>query len=195
VTKIVRRHPHVFGDVRADSVDQVLRNWERIKSDERGEARGAADGRSAADREPEDGDERTDTDAAMPDAFRGLSRALPALAYAQEIQERAASLGYDWPDVVPVFEKVEEELRELREARDEHERHEEIGDVLLVVVNVARKLGIDAEAALRGANAKFARRFAYVERLAADRHVRLNELSFEVLDELWREAKAGTASR
>ena len=186
--KIVRRHPHVFGDVRADSVDQVLRNWERIKADERAERDGA----------PESDDRGRDVeqpDPAMPAAFRGLSPSLPALAYAQEIQERAASLGYDWPDVRPVFEKLDEELRELRDAADGSQRREELGDVLLVVVNLARKLGIDAEAALRAANAKFARRFAYVERLAADRDVRLTDLSFEALDELWRAAKAETASR
>jgi tetrapyrrole methylase family protein/MazG family protein len=189
MTKIVRRHPHVFGDVRADTVGQVLQNWERIKADERAER----DGSPEFDERVND-NEQTERDHGMPAAFRGLSKSLPALAYAQEMQERAASLGYDWPDVSHVLEKVEEELHELREAADENTRREEVGDVLLVVVNLARKLGIDAEAALRGGNAKFARRFAHVERLAAERNVRLEELSFEALDELWRAAKTETRS-
>jgi tetrapyrrole methylase family protein / MazG family protein len=179
MTKIVRRHPHVFGDVHANSVDQVVRNWERIKADERagmdGEGEPSSDGMAAA--------------------FRGLSRSLPALAYSQEIQERAASLGYDWPAVEPVMDKLEEELGELRDAPNEERRREEFGDLLLVIVNLGRKMGIDTEAALRGANAKFARRFAEVERLAAARDVRLSELSFDELDELWRAAKQVEAAR
>jgi tetrapyrrole methylase family protein/MazG family protein len=172
MTKIVRRHPHVFGDVDARSVEQVIRNWERIKADERA----ALDGNGSS----RDG---------MPAAFRGLSRSLPALAYSQEIQERAASLGYDWPAMEPVLEKLAEELGELQRATSDEHRTEEFGDLLLVLVNIGRKMGIDTEAALRAANAKFARRFAEVERLAAAREVRLTDLSFEELDELWRAAK------
>jgi tetrapyrrole methylase family protein / MazG family protein len=173
MTKIVRRHPHVFGDVHANSVDQVVRNWERIKADER--AGMHSEGEPSGD--------------GMAAAFRGLSRSLPALAYSQEIQERAASLGYDWPAIDPVIEKLEEELRELRDAPNEERRIEEFGDLLLVIVNLGRKMGIDTEAALRAANAKFARRFAEVERLASARDVRLSELSFDELDELWQTAK------
>jgi MazG family protein len=170
MAKIIRRHPHVFGEVEARSVDQVLRSWERIKADER-----AASGREQA--------------AGMPEAFAGLSRSLPALAYSQEMQERAASLGYDWPDVVGVVEKMQEETRELLHAADPGRRKEELGDLLMVTVNLGRKLGVDAEAALRSASAKFARRFAEVERLAAAREVRLTELSPAALDELWQSAK------
>ena len=119
----------------------------------------------------------------------GLSRSLPALAYAQEMQERAASLGYDWPDVAGVLEKVREEAQELTEAASDAERREELGDLLLVLVNVGRKLEIDAEAALRQASAKFAARFAHVERLAEEHKVLLKDLSFDQLDELWKEAK------
>jgi MazG family protein len=180
MTKIIRRHPHVFGGVEARSVDQVLRNWELIKADERA-TRSAERPRGPA----REAGERP----GMPEAFAGLSTALPALAYAQEIQERAASLGYDWPQIVDIAEKVDEEVAELVAAVDETARREEVGDLLLVIVNLARRLGVDAEAALRRASAKFAARFAHVERLAADRGVDLRELDLDALDELWQAAK------
>jgi tetrapyrrole methylase family protein/MazG family protein len=193
MTKIIRRHPHVFGDVDARTVDDVVRNWERIKADERAAATDGFADELAYDRAETGANGRSRSE--IPDAFRGLSRSLPALSYSQEIQERAASLGYDWPAIEPVMEKLEEELAELRDAENGERRREEFGDLLLVIVNLGRKLGIDTEAALRSANAKFARRFAEVERLAAARDVRLNELSFDELDELWQRAKqAGRAS-
>jgi uncharacterized protein YabN with tetrapyrrole methylase and pyrophosphatase domain len=105
------------------------------------------------------------------------------------MQERAASLGYDWPSVEGVLDKVAEEAREVVEAADERAQAEELGDLLLVVVNLARRLGIDAEAALRSASAKFAARFAHVERLATERELELRNLSLDELDELWEEAK------
>ncbi len=176
MTKIVHRHPHVFGDVVADSSSDVLRNWEQIKAGER--ASRSADGAESAAGDP-----------AMPAAFAGLSRSLPALAYAQEMQERAASLGYDWPSVEGVLEKVTEEAREIAEAEDDRARTEELGDLLLVMVNLSRRLGIDAEAALRAASAKFAARFAQVERIAGEREVQLRNLTIDELDELWEEAK------
>ncbi len=176
VAKIVRRHPHVFGDVVANSAAEVIRNWEQIKAGER------------AARSTPQGDNE------MPAAFAGLSRSLPALAYAQEMQERAASLGYDWPSLEGVLDKVNEESAEIIAARDDLERREEFGDLLLVLVNMARKLGIDSEAALRGASAKFARRFAGVERLAAERGVDLRSLTLEELDELWQASKSATSA-
>jgi tetrapyrrole methylase family protein/MazG family protein len=180
MTKIVRRHPHVFGDVEAASVEQVVRNWEAIKAGERA----ARSDQSAPESRPEH------HPAEMPAAFAGLSRSLPALAYAQEMQERAASLGYDWPDAEGVVAKVKEELGELLSAADEAARHEEFGDLLLVVVNLGRWLGLDSEAALRAASAKFAARFARVERLAAERGVGLRDLDAAQLDGLWQGAKA-----
>jgi MazG family protein len=174
MAKIVHRHPHVFGEVEVESVDEVLRNWERIKAGERAE-RGAeavapsADGTAAA--------------------FVGLSRTLPALLHAQEMQERAASLGYDWPDVEGVIEKVGEEASELLAAEGADERRDEFGDLLLVIVNLGRKLGVDAESALRAASGKFGRRFARVERYAAEEGRSLQEMTFEELDELWDRAK------
>ncbi len=181
MTKIIRRHPHVFGDVIAESATEVLRNWEQIKADERAQ-------RSTGDDPPD-----APADAAMPAAFAGLSRSLPALAYAQEMQERAASLGYDWPENEGVIDKITEEARELTQATDDRARREEFGDLLLVLVNLARRLGIDAESSLRAASSKFAARFAHVERSAAERNVQLNSLSMVELDELWLAAKAGQA--
>jgi tetrapyrrole methylase family protein/MazG family protein len=190
--KIVRRHPHVFGDTDASTVGQVLRNWEQIKAAERAaqadvpapEA-GLSAGATAA----------SAATASLPEAFQGLARSLPALAYAQEMQARAAALGYDWPDVEGVIEKLEEEAVELLEAEDDAQRTEEFGDLLLVLVNLARKLNIDAEAALRAGNRKFARRFALVERYAAERGRSLDRMTFDELDELWDAAKAEMASR
>ena len=106
------------------------------------------------------------------------------------MQERAANLGYDWPSIEGVLDKVAEELGELREAANDAERAEEFGDLLFVLVNVARRHGIEAEAALRAANDKFRRRFASVERQAADRGVALRDLDFAALDALWDAAKA-----
>jgi tetrapyrrole methylase family protein/MazG family protein len=178
-TKIVRRHPHVFGEAEAATASDVNRQWERIKAAERASARAAAGA-----------DEATD---AARSALEGISGSLPALAASQEMQERAAALGYDWPTVDGILDKVAEELGEIAAADSPAARAEEYGDLLMVVVNVARRSGIDAEASLRRANAKFRRRFASVERQAADRGVALRDLSFEELDRLWDAAKAETA--
>ena len=172
--KIVRRHPHVFGDAVARTAADVNRQWERIKADER---MLAATGDPAATPAPRS-------------ALDGISASMPALAASQEMQERAAALGYDWPDVAGVLDKVAEELDELARAGDRVERQEEFGDLLLVVVNVGRKLGIESEAALRLANDKFRKRFRRVERMAAERGVALRDLDFTALDALWDAAKA-----
>jgi len=115
---------------------------------------------------------------------------MPALAASQEMQDRAANLGYDWPTIDGVLDKVAEEANELREAASRAETAEEFGDLLFVLVNVARRRGIEAEAAVRAANAKFRRRFGSVERQAADRGVALRDLDFDALDALWDAAKA-----
>jgi len=171
-TKIVRRHPHVFGESEARTASDVNRQWERIKQGERA---------AAADR---DGDDVPKS------ALDGISRSLPALAASQEMQERAANLGYDWPSIDGVLDKVSEEVRELAEAEDQAHRAEELGDLLFVLVNVGRKTGLEVEAALRSANDKFRRRFRHVERSAAARGVALRDCSFEELDALWDAAKA-----
>ncbi len=182
--KIVRRHPHVFGDAVARTAGDVNRQWERIKEAERAEADradvAAADGESSQGASP----------AAPRSALDGISRSLPALAASQEMQDRAAHLGYDWPTVDGIVEKVHEELAELLTADSEANRREELGDLLMVAVNYGRRHGIEAEAALREANDKFRRRFREVERLAAERGVALRDLDFAALDELWDAAKA-----
>ena len=175
-SKIVRRHPHVFGDAEARTASDVNRQWERIKAAEReDDADGATGG-------------------APKGALDGISGSLPALAASQEMQERAANIGYDWPSIDGVLDKVVEETEELREAADEGAPAgawaEELGDLLFVLVNVARKRGVEAEAALRAANAKFKRRFGRVESMAAGRGVALRDLDFAALDELWDAAKA-----
>jgi tetrapyrrole methylase family protein/MazG family protein len=173
-SKIVHRHPHVFGESEARTAADVNRQWERIKAGERaaaaaGAGEGAAPPKSALD---------------------GISRSLPSLAASQEMQERAANLGYDWPSIDGVLDKVREEVGELVEAEDDAHRAEELGDLLFVLVNVGRKSGIEVEAALRAANEKFRRRFRHVELAAAARGVALRDCSFEELDALWDAAKA-----
>jgi uncharacterized protein YabN with tetrapyrrole methylase and pyrophosphatase domain len=114
---------------------------------------------------------------------------MPALAASQEMQERAAALGYDWPTIDGIVAKVHEELAELDAAETAADRAEEAGDLLLVLVNLARRHGVEAEAALRGANDKFRRRFGSVERMVAARGIALRDLDFAELDELWDAAK------
>jgi MazG family protein len=184
--KIIRRHPHVFGDAEARTASDVNRQWERIKAAER-----------EAAAEPHAAPERLEPDqasSAVPrSALAGISGSLPALAASQEMQDRAAHLGYDWPSTDGVLDKIAEEAGELAVAAEAADQAEELGDLLFVVVNLARRLGIDAEAALRSANAKFRTRFGVVERLAAERQVALRDLSFDELDALWDRAKEETA--
>jgi MazG family protein len=181
--KVVRRHPHVFGDAEARTASDVNRQWERIKATERAAASAGADD---PDAEP--------APAHPPgSALDGISRSMPALAASQEMQARASAIGYDWPSVEGIVGKVREELGELLHAEGPAAREEELGDLLMVVVNLARHHGVDAEAALRAANDKFRRRFRVVERLAADRGVALRDLSFVQLDELWDAAKTELA--
>jgi tetrapyrrole methylase family protein/MazG family protein len=182
-SKIVRRHPHVFGDAEARTATDVNRQWERIKAAERAAEAAEATAAGAGGGAP-----------AQPrSALDGISRSLPALAASQEMQERAAHLGYDWPSIDGVLAKVDEELAELAEASSHEARADEVGDLLMVLVNLARHHRVDAEAALRGANGKFRLRFRIVERLAAARGVALRDLSFAELDELWDQAKAELA--
>jgi MazG family protein len=172
--KIIRRHPHVFGDLEVHEAEQVLRNWEAIKVAERGEA-----GRE-------------------PSAFSGVARALPALAGSREIQERASALGWDWASIDGVWEKVHEELEELHEAgaapagdgaaRDA--QLHELGDLLFALVNLSRWMKLDPEEALRTANRRWIERYEAVEALAAERGVDLAALDLDGKDRLWDEVKA-----
>jgi tetrapyrrole methylase family protein/MazG family protein len=177
--KIVRRHPHVFGDAKVATSGDVNRQWEQIKRAEREAA--------AAESTAETPDEAA---AEVASALDGISSSMPALAASQEMQERAAHLGYDWPEIVGVIDKVHEELAELEAAVTDAEKREEVGDLLLVVVNLARRHGVEAEPALRAASDKFRRRFSRVERMARERNVLLRDMSFAELDELWDAAKA-----
>ena len=159
--KLVHRHPHVFGDVEAHTAGQVVANWDRIKTEEKGRA----------------------------SVMEGIPAALPSLLLAAKVQRRAASLGFDWESVEGAYPKVSEELEELRAEPSE----EELGDLLFAVVNVARHLGFEPEAALRGATGKFRDRFGAVEGLARARGLDLAALDLAGLDALWDEVKAAEA--
>ena len=176
--KLVRRHPHVFGDASATTAGDVVKTWDEIKQAERAER--ATRAMRA---------ERT-TDA--PDFFAGVARAAPSLSLAQKLQKRAAEVGFDWPDMTGATAKLTEEISELQEATqagDHDAVRMELGDVLFSVVNVARKLGLDAETALRQASDKFIARFTRVQQLAAQRGLDLANCDLAQLDALWDDAK------
>ena len=171
--KMRRRHPHVFGDARVADADSQTRAWEEHKARERAARGGEGSG-------------------LLDDVPVGL----PSLARAQKLGKRAARVGFDWPDAEGVLAKLDEEAQELREAmaarHDAPERaEEELGDLLFTVANLARHLGVDAEAALRRAGLKFARRFAHIEARLAARGLGPAEVGPEELERLWAEAKFG----
>ena len=166
--KIVRRHPHVFGDVELNGVDGVLQNWEKIKEKER---------KDNGVGEKEKG------------LLDGVPSALPALTQALEYQDRAARVGFDWPEVEGVLDKVREEIEEIKQAQNIDEVSAELGDLFFVLVNLARWRKVDAESALRGTNIKFKKRFAYVEQGAKGQGRNLSDMTLEEMDALWNEAK------
>jgi MazG family protein len=169
--KLIRRHPHVFGETVFENDEERHQFWEDSKQLEQQEKGRNQENTSVLD---------------------GIPPRFPALMTAQKLQNRAARHGFDWPDVEPVFEKVREELDELEEAYvkgDGANIREEIGDLLFVMVNLARHFSIDAEAALRNSNRKFTRRFQYIEERVADQGRQMNECHLEELDALWDEAK------
>lgn len=170
-SKIVRRHPHVFGDLELDGVQGVLANWEKLKEKERGERK------EKSEKKEERG------------LLDGVPLALPALSQAQEYQDRAARVGFDWPEIEGALDKVREEMEEIKNAETDFELASEIGDLLFALVNVARWKHIDAESALRGSNTKFRKRFAYIERGAKNRGRELSSLSLDEMESLWQEAK------
>jgi tetrapyrrole methylase family protein/MazG family protein len=173
--KIRRRHPHVFGDVIVNGVEDVLTNWEAIKRAER--AAPGAEGTCNEQQAPRES------------VLDGIPLAMPALARAQTISRKAVRVGFEWPDMDGVLEKLVEEAREVADAETPQEREAEIGDLLFVTVNLARWLGVDAESALRATNERFIRRFSTLERLARERGQTLTELDINALDQLWEEAK------
>ncbi len=164
-SKIVRRHPHVFGDLKLEGVDGVLANWEKLKEKERGSKK---DGKGSLD---------------------GVPLALPALSQAQEFQDRAARVGFDWTGIEGVLDKIREEIDEIKSAETDFELASEIGDLFFALVNVARWKHIDAESALRGTNLKFKKRFAYVEQGAKKDGRDLSALSLDEMESLWQQAK------
>ncbi|MDQ2872131.1 MAG: MazG family protein, partial [Candidatus Eremiobacteraeota bacterium] len=170
--KMVRRHPHVFGDAVIEDVDAQWKNWEQLKSQE-------ATGRKRKSR------------------LEGIPRHLGALQRGQRMQEKASRVGFDWSGAQQVVDKLAEELRELADARREKQNdahiREELGDVLFTIVNLSRALGIDAETAMREANDKFYKRFGYMEQRAAQSGKALSEMSIGELEELWQLAKTQAA--
>jgi tetrapyrrole methylase family protein/MazG family protein len=169
--KIIRRHPHVFGDLKVSGVDNVLQNWEKLKAEER-----------ASIHKENGGQEKGLLD--------GVAKALPALSQAEEIQRRAARVGFDWPDTRGVVDKINEECHELLQAEDLTSRSDELGDLLFAVVNLARHYEIDAESALRQTNARFRKRFAHIESAARQQGKSLGDLSLDEMESFWQEAKS-----
>jgi len=168
--KMIRRHPHVFADQSFESVEQQTANWEQIKQEER-----ASKG-------------KIDDDSALAE----ISSGLPALRRAVKLQKRAAKVGFDWPSVQPVFDKLKEEAKELEQAiaaSDQDNMEEEVGDLLFVVANLARHANVDPGAALRRSNQKFEQRFRAMERLAKRRGLDLTSLGLEKQDKLYEEIK------
>lgn len=174
-SKLVRRHPHVFGGASAETPAEVVRNWDVIKNEEK---------KSAGQ--------------ANPSLLGSVSRTAPALVEAQALTGKAARVGFDWENPEQVLEKVEEEMREVAEARRSggHGALEgELGDLLFVLVNLARHLGIDAEQALRLTNAKFRTRFGYIERALAAQGKTAQEATLDEMEALWRQAKESEPAR
>ena len=164
VEKLLRRHPHVFGDKQVSGADEAIASWDAVKRQEK-----AASGGSI---------------------LEGVPKNMPALAYAQAVQSRAERAGFDWDSFQGVLDKVTEELSEIEAASSDSEREAELGDLLFSVVNAARWLNIDAEASLRGTNRRFYQRYAIMERLSRERGVSFDTLSMDEKEALWQDAKS-----
>src|SRR5215813_3838632 len=176
--KLVRRHPHVFGTESASTAEEVIKNWEAIKAQEKAE--------KLKSRTPE-----------QRSLLEGIPSKLPAIHEAHQISSRAARVGFDWPDIEGIFEKLQEEVAELREVianqGDENQRErleDEIGDMLFVIVNIARYVKIDSESALKRANRKFKARFRYMESELAKQGKSLEHTPLEEMEVLWQKAKS-----
>lgn len=161
--KLVYRHPHIYADVKVNNEEDVKKNWEQLKMRE---------GKKSV--------------------LEGVPVSLSPLIKASRIQEKAAKIGFDWPDVAPVWNKVEEEIAELKAAvqlKDQAAIEEEMGDVMFSLVNYARFVNVDPDTALENTNRKFIRRFQFMENAALERNLQLNKMTLEAMDELWNEAK------
>jgi len=161
-TKLVHRHPHIFGSKKVKDAEEVRHNWEVLKQDER--EIGAS-------------------------ILASVPQEMPALGYSQAIQRRVAQVGFDWEDIDGIIDKLTEEVSELKQTDNEEQRAREFGDLLFTLVNIARRLGVDLEAALRQANNRFYDRFSYMEQVCRQRGVNFGELSFDEQNALWEEAK------
>jgi tetrapyrrole methylase family protein/MazG family protein len=162
--KLIHRHPHVFGSKKVKDAEEVSVNWEELKNEER---------------EP---------GASMMQSVPGE---MPALGYSQEVQRRAAHVGFDWEDISGIIDKLAEEVSEFQRAETKEQKASEFGDLLFTLANIALRMGIDAEAALREANKRFFKRFSYMEELCRQRGLNFAELSFDEQNALWAEAKKG----
>ena len=165
--KLIRRHPYVFSEKRDHSSEEQMDQWEEIKQEER-------------ELKKQSG------------ILDGIAQNLPALKRSQKIQKRAAKVGFDWPDSKGVFKKIKEEIRELEEAiesKDQESMKEEVGDLLMIITNLADRLDVDSEEALKGSNEKFINRFSYIESKLNDSDKSFEDSSLALLDELWDESK------
>lgn len=179
-TKMIRRHPHVFGDETARSAGMAKGMWEKIKAEEKAEKRQA---RLARGLDPEDHGKGY---------LDGVPVNLPALTRALKLQEKAARVGFDWGEAAPILDKIEEEIAELREALssgDTASIKDEFGDTLFALVNLGRHLKLDSEAALSGTNDKFRQRFHHVEQALKDKGHSLEAATLEEMEALWQQAK------
>lgn len=161
-SKLMHRHPHVFGDKKVKDAGEVSVNWEELKEREK-----------PGDRS----------------LLSGIPQELPALAYSQSIQRRAASVGFDWEKADDIMDKLVEEVSELKDSHNQEEQEREFGDILLTLANVGRRMDIDLESALRHANRRFAARFKYIEDSCANKGVDLKNLTLAEMDKLWDEGK------
>jgi tetrapyrrole methylase family protein/MazG family protein len=161
-TKLIHRHPHIFGSKKVKDVEEVRRNWEVLKQEER---------------------------EAGTSILASVPKQMPALGYSQEIQRRVAQVGFDWKDIDGIIDKLAEEVSEFKQTDSQEQRAQEFGDLLFTLVNIARRLGVDLEVALREANRKFYRRFTYMEEVCRQRGLNFGQLSFDEQNALWEEAK------
>jgi len=159
--KLIHRHPHIFGDAKVKDAQEVVLSWEALKKEERGGS----------------------------SLLSGLPKGMPALAYSQAVQRRAARVGFDWKEISEITEKLVEEVQELQQTTNHEQRTQEFGDLLFTLANIARRLDVDLEEALRLANERFYGRFSYMEEICRQRGISLDSLSLEEQDKLWQEAK------
>lgn len=168
--KLIRRHPHVFGDTQVHSVGEVLENWQKIKEEKEGRPKANS-------------------------ILDEVSKVLPPLERAYKMQKKAAKKNFDWPRVEAVVEKVQEELGEVLAAANQQEREQELGDLLFAVINLCRHYKVDPAVALQGTNERFAQRFAYVEKKMAEKGLPMEASKIDIMEAVWQEAKEQEAKR